>query len=239
VPNIRVKENHMRPSITQRPAAGRTAFRALSPLLFDVAVPVGLYYLLSAAGVADTPALIASGLVPFARSVYGVVRAGKADYLAVMVAALFVLSLILVAFTGSPRFLLVKESFGTALIGLWSLASAWTARPMTFYTARPILTKGRPAALRAWDRLADCSAEFRSIQHRLAVFWGVGLLIEAAVRVDIAERYSVHAAAGLVNVAAVIIIVALCILTGPFGGLRLQRLLAAELAADGPARPAS
>jgi hypothetical protein len=82
--------------------------RAASPLLFDVVVPVGLYYLLSAAGVADTPTLIVSGLVPFARSVYGVFRAGKADYLAVMMAALFVLSLILVAVTGSPKFLLVR-----------------------------------------------------------------------------------------------------------------------------------
>jgi hypothetical protein len=69
-------------------AERRSAFRAASPLLFDVAVPVGLYYLLSAAGVADTPALIVSGLVPFARSVYGVLRTGKADYLAVMVATL-------------------------------------------------------------------------------------------------------------------------------------------------------
>jgi hypothetical protein len=220
-------------------AERRSAFRAASPLLFDVAVPVGLYYLLSAAGVADTPALIVSGLVPFARSVYGVLRAGKADYLAVMVAALFVLSLILVAFTGSPKFLLVKESFGSALTGLWCLASAWTARPMTFYTARPILTRGRPAALLRWDYLAGHSAEFRSVQRRLAIFWGIGLLIEAAVRVYIAERYSVHAAAGLINVAAVIIIVVLCMLTGPFGGLRLQRLLAAEPAADEPGRSVS
>ena len=76
-------------SAATTPEAGRRpAFRAASPLLFDVAVPVGLYYLLSAAGVADTPALIVSGLVPFARSVYGVLRAGKADYLAVMMAAL-------------------------------------------------------------------------------------------------------------------------------------------------------
>jgi hypothetical protein len=82
----------------------------------------------------------------------------------------------------------VKESFGTALIGLWCLASAWTARP--------ILTKSRPAALRCWDHLADSSAEFRSIQRRLAVFWGLGLLIEAAVRVGIAEHYSVHAGPG-------------------------------------------
>ena len=85
---------------------------------------------------------------PFARSLLSVLRKGRADYLAVMMAALFLLSLVLVAFTGSPKFMLVKESFGTALLGLWCLGSAWTARPMTFYTARPILTKGRPAALR-------------------------------------------------------------------------------------------
>ncbi len=59
------------------------------------------------------------------------------------------------------------------------------------------------------------------------------------MRVGIAEHYSVHAAAGLIDVAAVIISVARCMRTGPYGGLRLQRLLAAELAADGPAGSAS
>ncbi len=61
-----------------------------------------------------------------------------------------------------------KESVGTALIGLWCFGSAWTRRPMTFYTARPLLTKGRPVALRCWDSLADRSPAFRSIQRRLA-----------------------------------------------------------------------
>jgi hypothetical protein len=202
----------------------------MSPLLFDVAVPVGLYYLLTGAGVADTPALVAGGIVPFARSVRSVLRKGRADYLAAMMAALFVLSLILVAFTGSPKFVLLKESMGTVLVGLWSLGSAWTARPMTFHTARPILTRSRPAALRSWDRLAETSGEFRSIQRRLAIFWGAGLLTDAAVRVGIVERYPVHTAAGLVTVAAAVIIVVLCLLSGPLGGLRLQRLLASELA---------
>jgi hypothetical protein len=223
-----------------RVSAGRQlAWQAASPLLFDVALPAGLYYLLSGTGMADAPALIVSGLVPFTRSVLGVLRAGKADYLAVMVAALFVLSLALVAVTGSPKFVLVKESFGTAFIGLWSLASARAARPMTYYTARPILTKGRPEALRCWSRLADSSAEFRSVQRRLAIFWGIGLLAEAAVRAGIVAHYSAHAAAGLVNVAAVIIIVILCLLTGPIGGVRLQRLLAVELSAGRRTRMAA
>lgn len=221
---------------TRRPRQ-RSTLGALSPLLFDVAVPVGLYYLLTAAGVADTPALLAGGAVPFARSVHSMLRTGKADYLAVMMAALFVLSLILATTTGSPKFMLVKESFGTVLIGLWCLGSAWTARPMTFYTARPILTKGQPAALRGWDSLAGTSPAFRVIQRRLAIFWGIGLLADAAVRVGIVEHYSVHTAAGLVTVATVVVIVVLCLLSGPLGGLRLQRLLAAELAtghAEGP-----
>src|SRR6202046_774814 len=70
----------------------RSAWRAASPLLFDVALPVAGYYLLSGAGVADTSALIVSGLVPFARSGDSLARArrgGRADYLAVMVAGVF------------------------------------------------------------------------------------------------------------------------------------------------------
>ena len=157
-------------------------------------------------------------------------RRGTGDYLAVLMTALFVVSLALVAVSGSPKFVLAKESFGTALLGLWCLGSAWTRRPMTFYTARPLLTKSQPLALRCWDRLAEQSAAFRSIQRRLAIFWGVGLLVEAAVRIGIVERYSVHTAAGLVNVAAVAIVTVLCLLTGPLGGLRLRRLLATEVA---------
>ena len=76
--------------------------------------------------------------------------------------------------------------------------------------------------MRAWDHLADSSLAFRSIQQRLAIFWGIGLLFEAAVRIRIVVHYPVHTAAGLVNVAAVVIIVALCVATGPLGGVRLQ-----------------
>jgi hypothetical protein len=199
--------------------------------VLDVAVPVTLYYGLSALGVADTPALLAGGAVPFARSAFSVVRGRGADYLAVMMAALFLLSLGLVAFTGSPRFLLAKESFGTGVVGLWCLASAWTRRPMTFYTARPLLTRGEPMALQRWDVLAERSSAFQSIQRRLAIFWGAGLLVEAAVRLGIVARYPVHTAAGLVNVAAIAIVVTLCVLTGPLGGLRLQRMLARDVAA--------
>jgi hypothetical protein len=203
-----------------------SVLRAVTPLGLDVVVPVAVYYLLSGLGVGTTPALLAGGVVPFARSIRGVVREGTEEYLALMMAALFLTSLVLVAFTGSPKFLLAKESLGTAVVGLWCLGSAWTRRPMTFHTARPLLTRGRPAAVRCWDMLAERSAAFQAIQRRLAILWGLGLMVEAAVRVGIVAHYPVHTAAALVNLAAVAIITALCVMTGPLGGLRLQRLLA-------------
>jgi hypothetical protein len=206
-----------------------SALRALTPLGLDVVVPVAVYYLLSGLGVGNTPALLAGGVVPFARSIRSVLREGTEDYLALMMAGLFLTSLVLVAFTGSPKFLLAKESLGTAVIGAWCLGSAWTRRPMTFYTARPLLTRGRPAALRCWDALAERSAAFQSIQRRLAILWGVGLMVEAAVRIGIVAHYPVHTAAALVNVAAAVIVTALCVVTGPLGGMRLQRLLAAAV----------
>jgi hypothetical protein len=208
----------------------RADLHVLIPLVVDVVLPAGTYYLLHVLGVGDAPALILSGSIPFGRSLYGLVVSGKADYLALMMVGLFILSLVLVAFTGSPRFILVKESFGTALIGLWCVGSAWSTRPLTFYTARPILTKGCPEALASWDRLAASSTAFQSIQRRLAIFWAVGLFIDAAVRVWIAVHLPVHVAVWLVNVPAVCIVVALCMMTGPLGALRLQRLLVTDIA---------
>src|ERR1700722_11846952 len=75
------------PARVSRADERRSAWRAGSPLLFDVALPGAGCYLLRGAGVADPPSLIVSGLVPFARSGYSLARArrgGRADYLAVM-----------------------------------------------------------------------------------------------------------------------------------------------------------
>jgi hypothetical protein len=62
-------------------------------------------------------------------------------------------------------------------------------------------------------------------------------MVEAAVRIGIVEHYPVHTAAALVNVAAAAIITGLCLMTGPLGGLRLQRLLATAVE-EGVARAA-
>lgn len=229
----------MTPSSSRAPSR-RAARQVLAPLLFDVVLPTGLFYALTAAGLGSTPALVVGGVIPFARAVRSTIRTGKPDHLAAMMTALFALGLVLAVITGSARALLLRESFATVLIGTWFLATLLTAHPITEQTARPALTQGRPEKLAAWDRLTCDSSQFRSAQRRLTALWGLGLLAEAGLRVAIVLHYPVHTAAGLVNVGAVGVIGLLCMLSGPAGGLRLHRLLAEEAAnADHSSTPSA
>lgn len=156
----------------------RGLLQALTPLLIDVAAPIALYYLLHAQHVSDTVALTLSSLIPGLRIVASMVHRQRPDYLACLMLGLFAVSLALVFVTGSVRFLLLKECVGTVLVGAWCLLSTRAVRPMTFYTARPFITMGRPEALVAWERLATGSGRFRGIQQRLSIIWGIGLLVE-------------------------------------------------------------
>ena len=206
----------------------RELARVLGPVVIDVAVPVAVYYVLHGLGIGDSFALILAGLIPAVRTVTAFARRGRRDYLAMLMLGLFVLSLGLLLITGSPRFLLAKECAGTALIGLWCLASALSARPMTYYTARQAITLGRPAAMAAWEDLGTRSRLFLRVQRRLSVIWGVGLIAEAAARLAIVLTYPVHEAVALVNIPIVVVVGGLMIVSGPAGGNTLQRLIRAH-----------
>lgn len=95
---------------SSRAQSWRAARTAAAPLVFDVAIPTGLYYALTAVGVPSIPALAAGGVIPFARAARSTIRAGKPDHLAAMMATLFILGLALTMVTGNPRALLLRES---------------------------------------------------------------------------------------------------------------------------------
>ena len=209
----------------------RSALAALIPLVFDVVVPVGLYYLLSALGVADTPALIVSGLVPFARSVRSLAVERKVDYLAVMMAGLFILSLVLVAVTGGPRFVLAKESFGSGLIGTWCLRGA-PGRPARSPSTPLVrcLPRGNPR--HCGPGTTSPTPPWRSVPS--SSVWPSSGASGCSSRPPYGSASSSTTRStprrGSSTSPRSVIIVALCVATGPLGGVRLQRLLAAELA---------
>ncbi len=62
----------------------------------------------------------------------------------------------------------------------------------------------------------------------------MGSRVKAGARVAIVERFPIHQAVGLVNLPIVIIVVGLSILSGPLGGITLQRLVREQV--DDPRR---
>jgi hypothetical protein len=169
-------------------------------LLMDLVVPVGAYYLLRALDVAPLTALILAGLPTTVFLLGQAVRKRRIDALGVFVLILLAAGVAVSLVTGSPRFLLAKGGWFTAVIGLAFLATLVLARPLTFTLARAMLRRtpmGQRLATESWDDLWERDREFRRPWRVATVLWGGGLLADAAARVVMAYTLPVDAVPGI------------------------------------------
>jgi len=171
----------MPPAASQAPRPGPRA--ALRPLLLDLAVPLGSYYLLHAAGAGLVTALAASSIWPAARTLTAVVRDRTVNGLAALMLAVNVVAMVISFWSGDPRLMLAKDGAVTSTIGIAILVSAFTARPMMTAGMRPFLVKGDAARDAAFTALLGASARFRWLERMFSVTWGIALLAECVVRV--------------------------------------------------------
>jgi hypothetical protein len=155
----------------------------LRPLILDLGIPLGSYYLLRGAGVGLVSSLIASSLLPAARSVYGLARQRTVNALALLIVAVNVVSIAISFWSGDPRIMLAKDGAISSTIGIAILLSAWTGRPLMTAGLRPFLVKGDAAKDAAFSRLLATSARFRTLEQRFSLVWGTALLTECIVRV--------------------------------------------------------
>ncbi|MEU5318916.1 VC0807 family protein [Streptomyces sp. NPDC021056] len=158
------------------------------PLIVDVAVPVGSYYLFKDAfGMSTFAALAWSSAVPAGRTVWSVVRERTVNGLAALILVVNAVSLLLGLVSGDPRLMLAKDSGVSSIIGAGILVSVALGRPMMTAGFKPFLVRGDSAREAAWRRLADGTAEgsaaFRRAERVFSVVWGVVLLAECAARV--------------------------------------------------------
>ncbi|MET7480901.1 VC0807 family protein [Streptomyces sp. NPDC005648] len=154
------------------------------PLIVDVAVPVGSYYLFrDAFGAGTFAALALSSVVPAVRTVWSAVRERKANALAALILVVNVVSLALSFLSGDPRLMLAKDSGVSSVIGIAVLVSVAMGRPMMTEGFKPFLTRGDVAREAAWERLAVGSAAFRRLERVFSVVWGVALLGECVARI--------------------------------------------------------
>ncbi|BCM68605.1 MULTISPECIES: VC0807 family protein [Streptomyces] len=213
------------------------------PLLIDVAVPLGSYYLLKEAlGLSTFAALAWSSVVPAVRTVWGLVRERRANALAALILVVNVVSLVLSFVSGDPRLMLAKDSGVSSTVALGILLSVRLGKPMMTEGMKPFLVKGDAAREAAWQRLmsgqAAGSAAFRRRERLFSVVWGLVLLAECVVRVVGAYTVPVDTMVWLGSVVLVVAMVIGFVVGGALAAGPMEEMLTAEAAADRAERPA-
>jgi intracellular septation protein A len=165
-------------------------------MLLDVGLPLLAYYGLHAVGVSDYRALLAGSVVAGLRVAFVALRSRRLDGFAAFLMVLFAVGLALAFVTGDARFMLAKDSIGTAVTGLIFLGTCVVGRPMMFHAAQRF--SATTSEKRAWwNTKWQTSAGFRRGFRVMSMVWGVGLLVEAAVRIPLIYVLPVPVMVGL------------------------------------------
>lgn len=131
-----------------------------------------------------TAALIWSSTPPILWSVFQLLRNRKLDALSMLVIAGIALSLIATLLGGSPRLLLIRESFITGIFGLIFLGSLLFPRPLVFHLAKTTVAKQGTSA----EAFASnwSIPGFRFTFYLMTTVWGIGLVVEATLKIILA-----------------------------------------------------
>ncbi|MFE7935462.1 VC0807 family protein [Streptomyces sp. NPDC057456] len=161
---------------------------AFAPLIVDVAVPLGSYYLFKGAfGMSTFAALAWSSLIPAGRTMWSAVSRRTVNGLAGLILVVNIVGLVLSLVAGDPRLMLAKDSGVSSTIGIGILVSVVLGRPMMTAAVKPFLVKGDAVREAAWARLESgasvASADFQKRERAFSIVWGVVLLVECVVRV--------------------------------------------------------
>ena len=206
------------------------------PLIVDVAVPLGSYYLFKDGfGTSTFAALTLSSVVPALRTVWGLVKERKTNALAGLILIVNVVSLLLSFVSGDPRLMLAKDSGVSSTVAIGILVSVALGKPMMTAGMKPFLVKGDAAKEAAWERLvsgtAAGSAAFLRKERTFSIVWGLALLAECVARLVGAYTIPVDT---MVWLGTVFLIGAMAIAFVVSGGLAvepMEKMLAAEVEA--------
>jgi hypothetical protein len=203
---------------------------ALRPLLIDVGIPVGTYYLLrNAFGLSLWLSLALSSIGPAVRAVAGLVAKRKLNVLAMLMLAVNLAGIAVSFLTGDPRAMIAKDSAVSSVIAFAILGSVVLRRPLMSAGLKPFMTKGEPQRTAAWDRLSVASPRFRRLELLFSTIWGVTLLAECAARLAGAYLLPVTTMVWLGTVLTLSAI-AMAIVAGGAAAGPIQKMIDAEAA---------
>jgi hypothetical protein len=190
---------------TEPDAGLRRVVRAnVLTVVFEVVVPMALFYGLRAAGVSQWWALMAGVLVAAPYVLWTVVRNRKIDLIALVTLSVLVLSVVLGLLSDDPRTLAVREGWTAALGGLfgaWMLVTVFVGRPAQLTLGRTIAEVKRGAAgAAAWAARWDTDARFRRGLRIDTAAWGGVLVVSAVAHIVLVYTLPIDLIALVTNV---------------------------------------
>jgi hypothetical protein len=205
---------------------------ALRPLVIDIGIPVGSYYLLrDAFGLSLWLSLALSGIGPALRATAGLVAKRELNRLAVLMLAVSLAGIAVSGLTGNSRAMIAKDSIVGSVIAFAILGSVALRRPLMSAGLKPFMTRGDPRRTAAWDRLSTASSRFRRLELLFSTIWGLALLAECAARLVGAYTLPVTTMAWLGTVMTLGSI-AVAIVAGGAAAGPIQKMIDAEPAAS-------
>jgi len=205
---------------------------ALRPLLIDVGIPLGTYYLLhNAFGVSLWLSLALSSIGPALRATAGLVAKRELNWLAVLMLAVSVAGILASFLTGDPRTMIAKDSIVSSVIAFAILGSVALRRLLMSAGLKPFMTRGEPRRTAAWDRMSTASPRFRRLEMLFSTIWGLVLLAECAARLVGAYTLPVTTMVWLGTVMTLGSI-AVAIVAGGAAAGPIQKMIDAEAAAS-------
>ncbi|MFD0435766.1 VC0807 family protein [Streptomyces chartreusis] len=207
----------------------RSVLRNFAPLLIDVAVPIGAYYLLkNGFGMSTLMALALSSVVPAVRTGWGVLKSREVNGMAALILFVNVVSLLLSFVAGDPRLMIAKDSAVSSTIGIGIIVSVVLGKPMMTAGMKPWVVKGEAGREAAWARLHAGSARFRRAERMFSLVWGVVLLAECVVRVVGAYTLPVDTMVWAGNVIMVVAMALGFVVGGALGAGPMAAMVVAE-----------
>lgn len=186
--------------------------RMIGGIALDVGLPLGTYYLLHLLGLGDWQALLSATAVAGLRTVWGVVRQRSLNPFAAFLLLVFGLGLVLSLVSGDARFLLLKDSITTGVVGLAFLASTLLRRPLTL----AVVQRLTPARADALAEAFHTNPAVRRAHLVCSTVWGAGLLLEALARIPLVYLLPIDVMVGVSTAMMVIAYAALVAWNGAY-----------------------
>lgn len=177
---------------------GECQMAKIRPILLTLVVngllPFLIYIVLSNY-VASFTALSIATIIPLFENIQYLIKHKKVDVFSSIMLFTFILSLVLIAFGGSEKLLLIRESFITAGVGLIFIGSLLFPKPLIYHLALRFTVKDDAKEQQSFANKWSIPY-FRHATRNITSIWGLSLLLEAVVRVYLV--FSMSTAAFLV-----------------------------------------